>query len=340
MGVTNCCSSKNNSDGINQVNFVNGNIILSEEQINNEKEKEYFFSNLENKHFQKIKQNFENIVKYHGDFIVNRKIDEIIDEANPYVKEIDLPENIVKMEEPNCFFAPAIRFNTGEIYKGSWNSSNQRHGYGISISPDGDVYKGLWDEDKIGNYGLFVDMDGNYYKGELNDGISDGTGEIVVKNKYKYKGTFKDDLPNGKGCLENYEDNSKYNGEILNGKKEGKGILEYKDGTIYDGDFKNDQYDGLGVLKFPDGSKYEGEFQNGKIQGKGKFTWGDGKVYDGEYEDFMKKGFGKFYWNEDKYYEGQWLNNKQHGKGIIHYNGKEINGTFRFGKIIKENKIE
>ena len=54
----------------------------------------------------------------------------------------------------------------------------------------------------------------------------------------------------------------------------------------------------------------------------------------------MKKEFGKYFWSEDKYYEGQRLNNKKHGKGRMHFEGKEINVTFRFGKIIKENKVE
>ena len=53
-------------------------------------------------------------------------------------------------------------------------------------------------------------------------------------------------------------------------------------------------------------------------------------------DNFMKNGNGKFIWNENKYYDGQWVNNKQHGKGLIYYDGKEIEGMFRYGKIIKE----
>ena len=49
-----------------------------------------------------------------------------------------------------------------------------------------------------------------------------------------------DDYPKENGILENYENGTKYNGDILNGIKDGKGILEYEDGTIYEGDFKND----------------------------------------------------------------------------------------------------
>ena len=51
----------------------------------------------------------------------------------------------------------------------------------------------------------------------------------------------------------------------------------------------------------------------------------------------MKNGKGKFFWNDNKYYDGQWVNNRQHGKGLIYYDGKEVEGIFRFGKIIKEN---
>ena len=342
MGIApNCCNIRNNNDIDNQIIFNNGKLYKTEEEYLNSKETKinlYSKGNVNNNN-QEIKQNFENIVKYNGEFIQNKTIEEILEEKNPLATTIKLPENIENYIEPNCFISPPIKFSNGEIYKGSWNLNNQRHGYGINISPEGNIYKGLWKEDKVVEYGLFLDLEGNYYKGGLKDGKSDGNGEMVVKDKYKYVGTFSDDYPNGNGILENYENGTKYNGEILNGKKNGKGVLEFKDGTIYEGDFKNDAYEGMGVIKFPNNTKYEGEFHEGKIKGKGKFTWEDGKIYEGEYEDFMKKGFGKYYWDENKYYIGQWLNNKLHGKGTLHYEGKEVNGTFRFGKIIKENKI-
>ena len=338
MGIGNCCS-KNDNDKNSQATFENGNII-TENVENVEKQTEKFYSKLNNKQFETIKSTFENIVKYQGEFIKDKTIEEIINGINPFANKIELPKEKKNIIEPNCFISPTIKFHNGEIYNGSWNINNQRQGYGINISPNGIIYKGLWKEDKVGDYGLFIDLNGNYYEGELKDGKSNGQGKIILKNKYKYEGTFKNDFPNGKGCLENFENETKYKGDFINGKKEGKGTFEYKDGTVYEGDFKNDQFEGIGSITFPDGRKYQGDFKEGKIQGKGKFIWKDGKMYVGDYEDFMKKGYGKFIWNDNKYYTGQWLNNKQHGKGVIHYNGKEINGTFRFGKIIKENKIE
>ena len=59
------------------------------------------------------------------------------------------------------------------------------------------------------------------------------------------------------------------------------------------------------------------------------------KVNNTVADKFVVNGFGKFYWSEKKYYEGQGLNNKQHGKGLIRNDDKEIEGIFRFGKIIK-----
>ena len=343
MGVIipNCCKINNFNESKDQIFFKQGHLFYNEE-ITDDKEKEnnnYLLSGKGKIDLEKAKINFGNIIKYYGEILENKKIEDILEESNLFIKDIEFPQEIVDYSAPNCFISPPIRFNNGEIYQGSWNISNQRHGFGINISPEGNIFKGLWNQDKMGSYGLLLDSKGNYYKGDLKDGKCEGKGEMVVREKSKYVGTFENDYPNGKGILENYENKTKYDGDFVNGKKEGKGVMEYEDGTVYEGDFKNDQFEGNGVLKFPNGNKYEGEF-HGIIHGKGKFTWGDGKTYIGQYEDFMRKGFGKFYWNDNKYYEGQWLNNKQHGKGIIHYDGKEVNGLFRFGKIIKENKIE
>jgi len=325
MGVLNCCGSKNNeinNQMIFQTDFQSDLITNDEKQNNN---------------YKKIEENFKNTIKDQAEFISDKSFEEALGENLEYLNNIDFPKEIEnKKEEDNIILQP-IKFSNNEIYKGSWNANKQRHGFGININTDGIIYKGLWDKDNIGNYGLFLYENGNYYKGELKQGKLDGKCEMEIKGKYKYVGDFSSDLPNGKGCLEDYENGFKYNGDMVNGVKEGKGILEYNDGVIYEGDFKNDLFNGFGVLKFKSGKQFEGEFVDGKIKGKGKFIWEDGKVYEGDYDNFMKNGFGKFSWSKDKYYEGQWLNNRQHGKGTLYYEGKEIEGLFRFGKIIKGN---
>ena len=283
----------------------------------------------------KYTSNFIKIIKEQAEILSETDFENIITSQFPNLNHIPYSDDYIPK---NTFFLPPIKFSSGEIYKGTWNYENKRHGFGISISSDGNMlFKGKWDSDKVGSFGLFLEKNGDYYLGQLKEGKFEGNGELEIQGVSRYKGEFKNDLMEGKGILEDFENLYKYEGSFVLGEKNGIGILEFLDGTKYEGEFKNDLYDGSGILKFSNGNKYEGQFVEGNIKGKGLFIWNDGKKYDGEYEDFMKNGFGKFYWSDNKYYEGQWLNNKQHGKGLICYEGKEIDGIFRFGKIIKGN---
>ncbi len=282
----------------------------------------------------KAKQNFDHKLEKMGKFIKNQKIEQILDTINPMVNKIEFPDNIVKTKKPNTYEQPLIRFHNGEIYQGQWNTNNQRDGFGINISPDHEIYKGLWNKDQIGDYGAFFDSEGNYYKGQLVNGKGNGKGEIFIFGKMKYEGDFVDDIPNGKGVMINLLDGSEYSGDIVDGKKDGRGILKFKDGTVYEGDFRDDNFNGNGILRYNNRRQYEGTFKDGKMDGNGKFTWEDGKMYIGTYVDDKKQGFGKLIWNDNKYYEGNWSNNKQHGEGMYYLNGKTLKGQFRFGKII------
>jgi hypothetical protein len=344
MGATGCCITENRFEVNTQLTLKNElqsdrNNEKSDEGTNDEKNNNKLYStpNIDKNNYDKIKINLKNSLKNQMEFISDKEFEEIIEQTNKDINKIDFPNEIENNKEQNIFIAPPVKFINGEIYKGSWNTNNQRHGFGININPNGLIYKGLWEQGNIGKYGLFLEENGNYFKGELKNQKFEGKGEMEIKGKYKYVGDFSDDLPNGKGTLEDYEKGFKYDGDMINGIKEGKGILKYTDGTIYNGDFKSDLFNGYGVLKFKDGKHYEGEFVDGKVKGKGKFIWEDGKIYEGEYDNFMKNGNGKFFWNDNKYYDGQWVNNRQHGKGLIYCDGQEIEGIFRFGKIIKGN---
>jgi len=290
-----------------------------------------------NKYDSNKYSNFIRTIKEQAEIISETDFENIVITQFSNLNHIIYPEEYTLSPSKDIFVLPPIKFSSGEIFKGSWDSTNnKRHGFGISISSDGNtLYKGNWDTDKIGDFGLFLEKNGNYYIGQIKDGKFEGNGELNIEGISSYKGEFKNDLPDGKGIFEDFENYYKYDGEWSMGKKAGRGILEFTDGTKYEGDFKNDLYDGNGIITFNNGNIYEGEFVEGSIKGKGKFIWNDGKRYDGDYEDFMKNGTGKFFWNEQKYYEGQWLNNKQHGQGTIHNEGNEIEGIFRFGKIIK-----
>lgn len=56
-----------------------------------------------------------------------------------------------------------------------------------------------------------------------------------------------------------FKDGSRYEGELLNGKWNGKGIYYYINGDKYLGDWLDDKFHGKGVYIFEKGDRYEGE---------------------------------------------------------------------------------
>ena len=272
--------------------------------------------------------------------IKNKTISEILSKYHKHainLSDVELPENVTSVRPENGYKSEIMRFENGDIYQGYYNTNNEKEGYGSYIKNNGFIFNGLWRADKIGDYSLFIDPKGNYFKGHLLNGVANGEGELMINNKFKYTGNFDNNLPNKKGKLLNYIDNTIYEGDIVNGKKEGKGNIKFTDGTIYDGDFIDDKYEGKGKITFTNGCSYEGEFHNNKIDGKGKYIYSDGKEYNGDFRKGLKHGFGRLSWNNDKYFEGYWINNKQHGKGIFYLNGKTLNVIFRYGKMIMKS---
>ena len=60
-------------------------------------------------------------------------------------------------------------------------------------------------------------------------------------------------------------------------------IYEYDDGSKYQGDLNNGKKHGEGILISPEGDRYEGQFENDFAHGEGVYTWGDGVRSEGEF---------------------------------------------------------
>lgn len=56
-----------------------------------------------------------------------------------------------------------------------------------------------------------------------------------------------------------YYDDSKYEGQMRDDKREGYGIYNYANGDIYCGQWKNNVFDGNGHYIFASGERYSGE---------------------------------------------------------------------------------
>ena len=171
------------------------------------------------------------------------------------------------------------------------------------------------------------------FKGEYKNGKKwNGKG-------YDEKGNIIYELKNGNGYIKKYDASNdiEFEGEYLNGRKNGKckeyflgylafvGIYksgkrngkgkEYNEGNlIFEGEYKNGKRNGEGKAYIEDRLEYAGEYKNGK-------KW-NGKGYDRKgniiYEINNGKGYIKEY-DEFDYnvlkFEGEYLNGKKNGNG-------------------------
>ena len=66
-----------------------------------------------------------------------------------------------------------------------------------------------------------------------------------------------------------------YEGEMLDGKRDGRGICLYSNGMLYEGTWKKDKEHGKGKLMTADRQRiiYEGDFEKGRMQGVGTYYY-------------------------------------------------------------------
>ena len=125
-----------------------------------------------------------------------------------------------------------------------------------------------------------------------------------------------------------------YDGEFVNGKKEGEGKLIYVNGNQYQGSFLGGLPDGKGKLTQTNNDIYEGDWKNGKIMGQGERVYNNGDKYVGSLLNDIRNGKGLYLFINGDSYNGNWVNGKANGKGILRFrNGDIYDGEF------KENSI-
>lgn len=115
--------------------------------------------------------------------------------------------------------------------------------------------------------------------------------EKITRQNDKHKKYFlKKYIEDRSGSLRNniknvtMDDGSIYRGELTpEGKKTGKGVINYSNGDTYLGEFQNDGFHGKGVYIFKCGDRYEGELLNGKKHGFGRYYYINGNKYEGEW---------------------------------------------------------
>lgn len=137
-------------------------------------------------------------------------------------------------------------------------------------------------------------------------------------------------------CVRSYKDGSKYQGQLRDGKRHGKGRWEAKSGA-YEGEWQTDMQHGVGHQTWADGRSYQGQFLEGKFHGQGSMEWKTPQgvmKFDGQYVRDVKHGVGKFYWPDGRVYDGEWQNGKRWGKAAyINHKGERKLGLWNDDKL-------
>lgn len=117
-----------------------------------------------------------------------------------------------------------IKFKNGIIYEGQIENGIF-HGKGKLTLPNGLIIESDFYENKIGNQMKITYSDGSVYEGDIRGMKREGEGTFLKKNM-KYEGNWKNNTYHGSGVLEYYNE-WKYQGQFVEGKKNGQGTTTY-----------------------------------------------------------------------------------------------------------------
>jgi hypothetical protein len=262
--------------------------------------------------------------------------------------------------------------------------NGKRHGIGRMILESGELICGSFKDDVLDGYCVIYYKNGDYYEGGVSNSKKNGEGVIRYKSGDVYYGYWKDDqkhgvgkltLPDGiqnyyggwiqdsfsgRGKVTKYVENTGvlavYEGEFLNGKLHGEGVLTDSIGVYYKGNFLNGNMHGAGELLLRNGSRYAGQFLYNKfVRGKGeapdrsvayghfynlspegiklKVQYNDGARYEGGMKGGKKSGFGKYKTKAGVTTLANYEENQIHGDAEISFpDGSAYYASFINGK--------
>ena len=159
-----------------------------------------------------------------------------------------------------------------------------------------------------------------------------------------YRGEVLNGKKHGRGIFL-YDNNDYYNGEWASNKKHGFGIYRFNNGDIYEGNFVEGHKHGSGYSKFNNGDTYLGEFYNEVFQGRGVYTYENGSKYIGDFFEGKKHGDGSYLFANGVTYTGKFVNGYVDGEGKVSFVTEddkymEFKGKYDNGEFIPEDSKE
>ncbi|XP_053327453.1 radial spoke head 10 homolog B isoform X2 [Spea bombifrons] len=242
----------------------------------------------------------------------------------------------------------AAHFKDGNTYRGTF-SEGFMHGKGTYTWADGLIYEGEFHMNFPMGRGVYVWPDGSRYEGEVYKAIRHGAGIFISSNQQvSYAGQWCKGVRHGKGTIYyNSERTSWYEGDWINGNKDGWGVQRFKSGNIYEGHWKNNEFHGEGRMRWLiSHEEYTGQWVHGIQNGQGTHTWFLKRVpgsqyslrneYTGNFVNGKRHGHGQFYYANGAMYDGEWSDNKKHGMGKFTFK----NGKIYIGEFVEDHIAE
>jgi len=252
----------------------------------------------------------------------------------------------------------------GDWHEGEF-ANGKMHGRG-KASYDGYLYVGEWSDGRFCGKGVITCPDGTTFDGVWDDGygasvVATFAGGAVKQGRVIYRKFIPIGVVTHKTVTYS---NGTYVGDIVDGKRHGKGKYTFDNGAVYEGDWENGLRDGTGVLTTSTYT-YSGDFYRDRRSGDGVITYKDGTKISGNWLDDEnathvteedKRGNkisgtivdGNFIpetttgyimkWYSNGYYHGIMKNGTRFGEGVYLWkNGNSFAGQWRrerFGKGI------
>lgn len=150
----------------------------------------------------------------------------------------------------------------------------------------------------------------------------------ALPNGDRYEGEVRNNKRHGRGVY-HFANGDRFEGEFADDQFMGRGAMQFANGDRYEGQFRGTTKQGEGVMTFANKDRYEGQFDENLYHGRGTFTFASGERYSGAYRRGQKHGPGEqLFANKDRYV-GPFENDKPQGKGVTHHaNGDVYEGDF------------
>lgn len=141
------------------------------------------------------------------------------------------------------------------------------HGRGLSFDRDGNRTEGEFLNGVLNGRGIYTNVNGARMMANYIDGKLQGRGVITFPDGSKIDADFEDNEAVRGVAITSGGD--RYEGELKNLQRHGRGKLQFKSGGQYEGDFAENEFHGHGILIFDNGDRYEGGWSHNRPHGRG-----------------------------------------------------------------------